>query len=281
MKNIACIIARTNSTRLPNKVLKEINGKKIIEHIIERIQRCRQISEVYICTSTQPEDSVLERIASHNNVKYYAGSEESVIDRMLDVAKIEKANNLVRITGDNIFTDSVYIDLMLERHINESFEYTRTEYLPVGITSEVISVEALKKCYDQINPTDSQYLMLYMFQPEYFKCQVIIPPVEHRQPKWSLTIDTPEDFERTLYLFEKTNKHLSFEDLIRIGKSFPVPHLVMKYNSIVKLAANMIFYSDTIKFEKELRINNSYKEQISIDQYKKTLYEQQRGKNNC
>ena len=48
MKTVACIIARTNSTRLVKKVLLEINGKKVIEHIIERIKEIEEIDEIYI-----------------------------------------------------------------------------------------------------------------------------------------------------------------------------------------------------------------------------------------
>ncbi len=44
IKKITCIIqARTDSTRLPNKVLKEIENVPMINHIINRIKRQQQI----------------------------------------------------------------------------------------------------------------------------------------------------------------------------------------------------------------------------------------------
>ena len=120
MKNVACIIARTSSRRLKQKVLQDVNGHKLIEYIVQKTKKARNIDTIYICTSTEPEDAVLCEIAEKNGVKSYQGSLKSVIDRMLSVAEIENADNLIRITGDNVFTDEVYIDLMLKYHIENN-----------------------------------------------------------------------------------------------------------------------------------------------------------------
>ena len=39
MKTGAIIEARQNSTRLPSKILKNLNGKTVIERIIERLKK--------------------------------------------------------------------------------------------------------------------------------------------------------------------------------------------------------------------------------------------------
>ena len=71
-------------------VLKNIAGRMMIEHIILRLKKAQLVDDIYICTSTHPDDQILKEVAKKNSVKFYAGSEESVIDRMLDVAKFEK-----------------------------------------------------------------------------------------------------------------------------------------------------------------------------------------------
>ena len=52
MKNIICIVARTNSTRLPQKVLKKIGDRMLIEHLIDRMKLSVEFDEIYICTSS-------------------------------------------------------------------------------------------------------------------------------------------------------------------------------------------------------------------------------------
>ncbi|HDZ17403.1 MAG TPA: hypothetical protein ENH75_03890, partial [archaeon] len=219
MKTIACIIARTNSRRLPKKVLKKIRNQQMIELLIERIKKTKNLDEIYLCTSVDSEDKILVDIANKNKIKSYQGSRESVIDRMLDVANIEKADNVVRITGDNLFTDFFYLDEMINEHNKNEFDYTRTEFLSIGVTAEVMRVTALKDCYNNIDPYKSEYLFLYMFNPEKYKCGVLIPPKNQQNEFSSLTIDTPEDWERTMYIYKNINKSIiSYSDILKLDE---------------------------------------------------------------
>ena len=50
MKVIAILQARCNSSRLPNKVLKPILGKPMIQWQIERLSQCKSIDELIIAS---------------------------------------------------------------------------------------------------------------------------------------------------------------------------------------------------------------------------------------
>ena len=56
MKIIASIQARLGSSRLPGKVLKEINGKPMLYWHIERLKRARLIDDIIVATTTNPLD---------------------------------------------------------------------------------------------------------------------------------------------------------------------------------------------------------------------------------
>jgi spore coat polysaccharide biosynthesis protein SpsF len=269
MRNIACIIARTNSSRLPRKVLKEIGGVKMIEYIIRKIKRAKLVDEIYICTSTTEEDNVLIEIAKENGVKGYAGSLESIIDRMLEVGQIENADNVIRITADNIFTDEIYLDLMLKYHEENKAEYTRVENLPVGITSEVINLQALKKCYAIMNPNESQYLMLYMFQPSMFKCLVLLPADKHNRPNMTFTVDTTSDFERTKKLIEAyPDKLINLDDILNYCSANSLDNIIYKSGSSVKFPANLEFTFMAFRTEMDARLDASEKVYLQKDEYK-------------
>ena len=257
MRNVACIIARTNSKRLSKKVLREINGIKLIEYIIRKIKRSKLVDEIYLCTSIDKEDEILIEIASKNNIKSFAGSRDSVIDRMLEVAKIENADNVIRITGDNIFTDEVYLDLMIKYHNKYNFDYTRTEYLPIGVTAEVIKTIGLKKCYSLMDPKFSQYLLLYIFQPEKYNCQVLIPEDTHRHPDWSLTVDTPDDFQRTKEIIGKQKNIPNYIDILSICKNNKINNLYYKVSDNVKYPGGLLVTYNSFRKEMEERIKKS------------------------
>jgi len=271
VKNVACIIARTNSKRLSKKVLREINGIKLIEYIIKKIKRSRYVDEIYLCTSIDKEDEILIEIASKNNIKSFAGSRESVIDRMLEVAKIENADNVIRITGDNIFTDEVYLDLMLKYHNKNNFDYTRTEYLPIGVTAELIKTIALKKCYSLIDPKFSQYLLLYIFQPEKYNCQILIPEDTHRHPDWSLTVDTPDDFQRTEEIIMKQKNIPNYIDILSICKNNKINNLYYKGSDNVKCPSGLVITYSAFRKEIEERIKKSKITQLKQGEYLEAL----------
>jgi spore coat polysaccharide biosynthesis protein SpsF len=269
MKNIACIIARTNSSRLPKKVLKEIGGVKMIEYIIRKIKKAKLVDEIYLCTSKTEEDKVLLQIAKENGVKGYAGSLESIIDRMLEVGHIENADNVIRITGDNVFTDEIYLDLMLKYHQKNQAEYTRVENLPVGITAEVMNLNALQRCYSMMSPDESQYLMLYMFQPSKFKCQVLIPPEKHSRPEMTFTVDTPADFERTKKLIEAyPSKLINLEDILNYCEKNELKDVIYKSSGIVKFPASLEFTFKAFRIEMNERLDASNKVYLQKDEYK-------------
>lgn len=261
MKTVACIIARTNSTRLPKKVLLDINGKKLLEHIIDRVKKVKGIDVIYIATSNHPDDKVLGEIADKNGIKIHYGSETSVIDRMLEIAEIEKAKNVIRITGDNIFTDSEILEATLSAHNKSNAEYSRAEKLPIGTTGEVIDLEALKRCYTSIDPDKSEYLFYYIFDPDKYKTLVLLPKNEDLIKEFaSLTVDTPQDFERTKFIFENVDKDLIlYSDIIDLNKKMTIPNFLINKQTQIKLPDNAAVEYGEFRELLETRIDKSIK----------------------
>ena len=58
MKTVAIIQARMGSTRLPGKILKELMGKTVLQHVIERVQQVKNIDEIIIATTILDQDGV-------------------------------------------------------------------------------------------------------------------------------------------------------------------------------------------------------------------------------
>jgi spore coat polysaccharide biosynthesis protein SpsF len=241
-KTIGCIIARTASRRLPKKVLRNIGDRKLIEHIISRVKRAKNIDKIYLCTSVDPDDEILISIAKDSGIYGYAGSREVVIDRMLNVADIENADNVIRITGDNIFCDEIFTDKMIELHNKHKADYTRTTSLPLGVTSEIFSVSGLKSMYSSIDRNQTEYLTYYVFFSENnLRKLILYPPATLRQPFYSLTVDTPEDFQRTLYIMEKLsdNNVIYLDDILNLNENASIPHLKIDRNIQIKFPNDM------------------------------------------
>ena len=246
MKNIICIVARTNSTRLPKKVLRNIGNKMLIEHLIERMKLSVEFNEIYLCTSTHKDDSILIDIAKENGVKYIAGSELAVIERLLDAADKSGAENLVRVTGDNPLTDPFVLDDVLKDHIKKNADYSLMTFLPRGSTGDVIRVEALKKLYGMMDPNESQYLGIYINNPQEFQCNFIFPPKEMFKPFINISVDTPSEFDDVTELINNLGSEKETSEYVKYAQSqnicsFPKENLIkvsetktMKYGDYIE-----------------------------------------------
>lgn len=265
-KSIACIVARTVSTRLPLKILRDLSpNKSMIEFLIERLKTVSLIDSIYICTSSEPVDDILEDIAMRNNIKIYRGSADQVTERLLAVGEIEKADNIIRITGDNPFTSVEYIDKQIVFLNENNLDYVRLINVPIGATAEVIKYNALKKCHEQMDPNVSEYLMLYLFEPQNFNCGIIEITNEDNS-KYSLTVDTEADLERTKLMLDHLSQYdfwkIQLSDILELYKNdnIKLPAKTFEGQEMVKMP-----YDKLISFEEfTTDMNRRKKESLKI-----------------
>ena len=69
MKYIAMIQARCGSTRLPDKVLKDLAGKTDLQWVIERVRRSKALDEAMVVTSIEKDNLPLIRLCAELNVR--------------------------------------------------------------------------------------------------------------------------------------------------------------------------------------------------------------------
>jgi spore coat polysaccharide biosynthesis protein SpsF len=225
MKSIILLAARVKSKRLPKKVLLDIVGKPMILHEIERLQLARIPREVILCTSTHPDDKVLIDLAKEVGIEWFAGSENDVLERFIQAAEIFRANVVIRATGDNPLTDPQYIDKVLQAWQKEKPDYIFIEGLPRGTKSELITLEALKRCRTiAINPEYSEYMSLYFRDSGFFQINKVTAEPEVYRPSYRLTVDTPEDLALIREIYQKLyqkDKYFPLVDVIKLLDANP------------------------------------------------------------
>lgn len=269
MKTVACLIARTNSSRLPDKVLKDVGGRKMIEHIIDRMKMVPKIDEIVLCTSTEPGDQRLQAVAEENDIGFHAGSLESPTERMLQVGERTGAVTLIRVTGDNIFTDPVYVNEMICLHHANHVEYTRIMDVPLGLGVDVIDHDMLSRCYKDLTPEQSEYLMLYIFRPDKFRCQVLFPEPALAAPQYSVTVDTQDDLERSRFIVEsKLNKKwISYPDILELHRTTGIPHFEFAESGEIKYPGGRIISFDEFMVDMDGRVAQSLQTRFEQGHY--------------
>ena len=88
-EKVVCIIeARMASVRLPGKVLEKIGEKNSLEHIVQRMRRVDVIDRICFATTLNEKDDKIEELSKKLGVDCYRGSEEDVLKRVLESARV-------------------------------------------------------------------------------------------------------------------------------------------------------------------------------------------------
>jgi spore coat polysaccharide biosynthesis protein SpsF len=137
---IAVVQARMSSSRLPGKVLKEINNRPMISLQLERLSRSKLVEEIIVATSTDKSDDVLERSLKSEGVTVFRGSLEDVNQRFFELCKTKPIGPTVRITADCPLLDHELVDQVISFFKNGNFQYasnTINRTFPRGLDVEI------------------------------------------------------------------------------------------------------------------------------------------------
>lgn len=217
------------STRLPGKVLREVKGRPLLAHTVDRLKRCRLVERIIIATSTQSQDRVLLELAKKEGVEGFAGSENDVLDRYYQAAKQFGPEAVVRCTGDCPMIDPVIVDMVVQHHVEKKGDYTCNTVprsFPRGYDTEVMTFAALEKAaHEARQPYEREHVTPYIFEhPQLFRLEQVVAKPEYFLPDLRLTVDTPEDFEFTREIFEQLydrNPYFGIDEVLDLLKRNP------------------------------------------------------------
>ena len=151
--------ARMNSSRLPGKVLTNINNNKLLAILIENLKRVKFKNKIVIATSKNSEDDKIEEFCQNNEVNIFRGDSENVLLRYVECCDFYGFKNVIRVTADNPFTDPDGIDeiIKIANFTDADLVDNIHKYgYPKGFGSEFIKAEALTNSL--INTKDNSEL---------------------------------------------------------------------------------------------------------------------------
>ncbi len=227
---IAAIVqCRMGSSRLPGKALKEIEGKPLLWHFVDRIRKSKHINKIIIATTTNKEDDAIIKFARKEGLGYYRGSEEDVLDRFYQASKKFRIDIIVRVTPDNPMTDPQITDFVIQKHLeNNGVDYTSNVHptltFPDGLDTEVIPFETLERVWKEAkDKSHREHVTLYIREnPLLFKTY----SVKNRRNLSSLklSVDNKDDLKFAREIFKglyKDKKLFLLKDILSLLEKKP------------------------------------------------------------
>ena len=118
MKIVAVIPARWESTRLKGKVLADINGKPMLQHVWERVKQAHDVDEVIVAVD---KEKVFKAVESFGGKAVFTSPEEpSGTDRVAEVLRSMDADVVINVQADEPLIHPMMID-----ELAQVFEYER------------------------------------------------------------------------------------------------------------------------------------------------------------
>ena len=218
------ITARLKSTRLPQKVMLELNNKPVICHMIDRLKLSNILDRIIICTSTNPQDKPLVDIAASENIDCFLGSEEDVILRLYEASRKFRLDYALNVTADCPLVSLEYIEEIVNRYKETNADFIRCEELPHGFYSWGLKIEAMRRVCEIKKSGETEVWGRYLTDTGLFDVVDIDIPPEYIRPDYRLTLDYPEDFNFFQKIFEHFGENTyktSMPDIIKYLDEYP------------------------------------------------------------
>lgn len=171
MRTIIVIPARYNSSRLPGKVLLDLDGKTIVQRVFEQCKKVKNISEVFIATDHEKVFKNCKKFT--DKIILTSDKHESGTDRIAEVIENIDCDFVINVQGDEPFIDPLLID-----KINQEIENNNKVNM-ISVMHKIKLVEDLK------NPNIVKVVTNKSNEAIYFS-RSIIP---HHRDEWDTLLN--------------------------------------------------------------------------------------------
>jgi spore coat polysaccharide biosynthesis protein SpsF len=197
------ITARLKSSRLPLKIMKDLNGEPVIQRIVERAKEIKSIpdADIVICTSANPQDKPLIDVAEKTHVSYFLGDPNDVLKRLHDAAFHHKLDYALGITADNPLFSVEYANKIVEVIKQQRPDFIKIQGLPFGAAPWGMNVKALHTICIIKTIVDTEIWGYLIDRPELFGIVTLKADKYVHRPEYRLTLDYTEDYQLLNHLY--------------------------------------------------------------------------------
>lgn len=226
MKTVAIIQARMTSTRLPGKVMMDLDGSPMLYQVIARARLANALDLVTVATTTNATDDTIAEYCKAQRVQCFRGSENDVLDRYYQAARHFGAEVIVRLTADCPLLDPAVIDQVIETFRAGDYDYisnTIEVSYPDGLDTEVFSLTALRRAWKEANLiSEREHVTPYLWKhPDLFRLANVKNETDFSKLRW--TVDEPQDLEfaRRVYHYFRMEPSFGMNDVMHLLRTHP------------------------------------------------------------
>jgi spore coat polysaccharide biosynthesis protein SpsF (cytidylyltransferase family) len=192
------------STRLPGKVLADLAGRPVLEHVLRRCLAIAGVDVVVCATVDEPASAPIAAVALDLGIEVFHGSEHDVLGRYAGAARAVGADVILRVTSDCPLIDPRVCADVIRLRAEARAQYAANNFsagFPHGLDCEVFTRFALDAAdrYASL-PEEREHVGPWM--RAHTKSAALDGP-GGEPASWRWTLDHPDDldFLRALHRF--------------------------------------------------------------------------------
>ncbi|QEN07502.1 hypothetical protein EXM22_05675 [Oceanispirochaeta crateris] len=201
MKKAVFLQVRLDSHRLPQKALKLIDDKTVVEHAMISLKNLDL--DNYVIVTARGDEKDLKPLADRCGFEVFAGDRQDVLKRYIEAGRLYEPQLIIRATGDNpLVSWEMASKVIKDFEQDDCPDYMAMKGLPIGCGVEVFKRDALEKSYPLTESNyDHEHVTPYIYNnPDMFSLKYLNhnPPMNQR-----VTLDTLEDYKNISYIFSQ------------------------------------------------------------------------------
>jgi spore coat polysaccharide biosynthesis protein SpsF (cytidylyltransferase family) len=218
------LAARSGSKRLPNKhFLKFCSNLSVIDICILRLKKTKMVNKIFLCTTKNKIDNKFIKVCKNHNIKLYRGSTNNVSKRLIDCARENLIETIVRITADCPIIDPIVIDKCIKLHFLKKCDYTSNVLdlsFPDGLDVEVFNLKSLISS-QKLSKTkhNKEHVTPFLRRSKRFKKYSFKNSKNYSNRRWTLDYFRDYIFLKRVIKYFSNNIFFSWKELINAEKA--------------------------------------------------------------
>jgi spore coat polysaccharide biosynthesis protein SpsF len=198
--------ARMSSKRFPGKVLKLIEGKPLIMHVIDQCRLAHSEGPIIVCTSTESSDNAIVEFCNSQNVDVYRGSLNDVYNRYLGCIEQFDLSAFGRICCDSpgISSDLVRLAVQTfkEKEQVDLVSNVCVRSFPVGQSVEIVNAETFFSKQFRLSSGFSEEHVTQTFYKDSARYNIFNIKNINVSDSVNWAVDEPRDLEKVSQLLQ-------------------------------------------------------------------------------
>ena len=180
------------------------------------------VNKIFLCTTKNKIDNKFIKVCKNHNIKLYRGSKNNVSKRLIDCARENLIETIVRITADCPIIDPIVIDKCIKLHFMKKCDYTSNVLdlsFPDGLDVEVFNLNSLIKS-QKLSTTkhNKEHVTPFIRRSKRFKKYNYKNSKNYSSRRWTLDYFKDYIFLKKVIEHFSNNIFFSWKELIKAEK---------------------------------------------------------------